>query len=232
MVHKTLQILKSLTHYYYITFLLVLRQSELIIIKLQIEFERIVDTFIEKKVGISENFLTTALANHLKENLQALYKSEKLILAGTGNNLVLKFDSAIRSDKVFWLDRSHNNLHENDFFDLIDAFVEYLNATCYTGITNYEFHYALYEKGSFYKKHLDQFKSSTSRAFSMIMYLNDNWQDEDGGELCIYHTNNVQTVTPTNSKCIFFRSSELEHEVLITHKPRMSITGWLKTNAV
>lgn len=199
---------------------------------MQIEFERLIDTFIDNKVGISENFLNTALAINLKDNLQALYVNQKLILAGTGNNSVLKFDTAIRNDKVYWLDRTHNNIHENAFFDLIDAFVVYLNATCYTGITGYEFHYALYEKGSFYKRHLDQFKSNSSRAFSMIMYLNDNWQIGDGGELCIYQNESVQTVTPTNGKCIFFKSSELEHEVLCAHKPRMSITGWLKTNVV
>ena len=28
-----------------------------------------------------------------------------------------------------------------------------------------------------------------------------------------------------------FKSSELEHEVLVTNKPRMSITGWLKVDA-
>lgn len=198
---------------------------------MQIEFERLIESYIGEKVGVSENFLSPALAMQLKENLQALYTQEKLILAGTGNNSVLKFDSTIRSDKVYWLDRAHNDIYENAFFDLVDGFVEYLNATCYAGITSYEFHYAMYEKGSFYKRHLDQFKNNTSRAFSMIMYLNDNWQVEDGGELCIYHTDTVQTVAPTNSKCIFFKSSELEHEVLCTHKPRMSITGWLKTES-
>ncbi len=28
----------------------------------------------------------------------------------------------------------------------------------------------------------------------------------------------------------FLKSSELEHEVLFSHKPPMSITSWLKTN--
>ena len=30
-------------------------------------------------------------------------------------------------------------------------------------------------------------------------------------------------------KSVFFKSNELEHEVLVTYLPRMSITGWLKT---
>ncbi len=198
--------------------------------KLQIIFERLINTYIENKIGISENFLSLALSSHLKENLHNLFNEDKLINAGTGNNSALKFDALIRSDKVYWLDRAHNDIHENSFFVLIDSFVEFLNSSCYTGITSYEFHYALYEKGNFYKKHLDQFKSNKSRAFSMIMYLNDDWQTEDGGELCIYQGDSLQTISPNNGKCVFFKSSELEHEVMITHKPRMSITGWLKTD--
>jgi SM-20-related protein len=88
----------------------------------------------------------------------------------------------------------------------------------------------MYEKGSFYKKHLDQFQNSKTRAFSMIMYLNVDWIAADGGELCIYHDDFLQTISPQNGKCVFFKSSDLPHEVLVTNAPRLSITGWLKTN--
>ena len=95
---------------------------------------------------------------------------DALRLAEIGNDQLLMHDTSIRSDKIFWLNRAPNNQYEFLFFDLIDAFVCYLNATCYAGIKSYEFHYALYEKGTFYKRHLDQFKSDDRRAFSMIMY--------------------------------------------------------------
>ena len=64
----------------------------------------------------------------------------------------------------------------------------------------------------------------------MILYLNDNWKEKDGGELTIYHNVHTQIISPLNGKCVFFKSSELEHEVLLNQKPRLSITGWLKTN--
>ncbi len=146
-----------------------------------------------------------------------------------GNDAQPIQDHRMRGDKIFWLDRAHNDPSENDFFDLMDSFVLYLNNTCYTGITGYEFHYALYEKGSFYKRHLDQFRNNKSRAYSMILYLNSGWQEKDGGELCVFHPDHVQTIAPINGKCVFFKSSEMEHEVLETNKPRLSITGWLKT---
>jgi SM-20-related protein len=197
---------------------------------LQIIFDSLIDSFIADKVGLAENFLSVALAGQLKGNLIAFYADKQLVMAGIGNNPELVRDKLWRNDKIFWLDRAHHNPYEDNFFELMDSFVLYLNRTCYTGITGYEFHYTMYEKGSFYKRHLDQFQNNKSRAYSMIMYLNADWEAEDGGELCIYHSDHLQTISPMNGKCVFFKSSELEHEVLMTQEPRLSITGWLKTN--
>jgi SM-20-related protein len=196
---------------------------------LQTIFDCLIDSFIADKVGLADNFLNASLAAHLKENLISLYANNQLLAAGIGNEARLTHDKLLRNDKIYWLDRAHENPFEILFFELMDSFVSHLNRTCYTGITGYEFHYAMYEKGSFYKKHLDQFKSNKSRAFSMIMYLNLDWKAADGGELCIYHTDYLQTISPMNGKCVFFKSSELEHEVLMTNQSRLSITGWLKT---
>ena len=195
---------------------------------LQNTFDSLIDSFLENKVGISETFLNDLLAAHLKQNLLTLYADEQMRSAGIGNDNLLTHDKLLRSDKIYWLDRAHENIHENSFFDLMDEFVLYLNRTCFTGITGYEFHYAMYEKGSFYKKHLDQFRNNKSRAFSMIMYLNLDWKIGDGGELCIYQAEIPQLISPMNGKCVFFKSDELEHEVLLANKTRLSITGWLK----
>lgn len=191
-------------------------------------FEALIASYIENKVGISENFLSDDLANNLKQNLLALQQKSLLIEAGTGNSELISYDSAVRSDSIYWLDKKNNNSFENDFFKQIEDFIIYLNQSCYTGITGYEFHYSLYEKGDFYLKHLDQFKNNPSRKYSMISYLNSNWQSSDGGELLIHQPNNNQKITPTQGKTVFFKSNELVHEVLVTHNTRMSITGWLK----
>lgn len=192
-------------------------------------FDTLIDSFIENKVGIAEDFLSGPLAANLKQNLVALFAGNQLQPAGTGNLQKVSHDTLFRSDMIYWLDRKHENTHENSFFDLMDSFVSYLNETCYTGINSYEFHYTLYEPGSFYKKHIDQFRNNDSRQYSMIMYLNEGWVDGDGGELSIHHEDNVQDISPLNGRSIFFKSNELAHEVLMTNKTRMSITGWLKS---
>jgi SM-20-related protein len=191
-------------------------------------FEDLITGYLKDKVGISEHFLSDALCEHLKDNLLLLNDHNLMKSAGIGNDGKLIFNEAIRSDIIYWLDKKHNNEHENEFFEKIDAFVSYLNQTCYTNIMSYEFHYSLYEAGDFYRKHLDQFSDNSSRQFSMVSYLNPDWKTKDGGELLIHQTNNNQMVTPTQGKTIFFKSNELEHEVLMTNERRMSVTGWLK----
>lgn len=149
--------------------------------------------------------------------------------AGVGSKGNLVHNELVRSDIIYWLDRGHKDVHENAFFDLMDAFIVYLNETCYTGITSYEFHYTLYETGSYYNRHIDQFQKNNSRKYSMVMYLNDAWEADHGGELRIHQDGNQQDISPVNGKSVFFKSDELIHEVLITNQPRMSITGWLKS---
>lgn len=196
---------------------------------MQQSFDTLINSFIESKVGIAENFLSIQLANDLKENLLHLYSEKSMLAAGTGNQQVVAHDKAVRGDVIYWLDKQHNNAHENAFFEVMDAFILYLNSSCYTGITGYEFHYTLYDTGSFYKKHLDQFRNNDSRQYSMIIYLNTDWVPADGGQLSIYHDGgDTQQIDPCSGKTVFFKSCELEHEVLLTNKPRMSITGWLK----
>lgn len=193
-------------------------------------FEDLIASYIENKVGISEHFLSTDLANNLKQNLIVLNQKSLLKDAGIGNLEKVSYDGAIRSDSIYWLDKKHNNAFENEFFAQIEAFIFYLNQSCYAGITGYEFHYSLYEKGDFYLKHLDQFKNNPSRKYSMISYLNSDWQESDGGELLIHQLDNNQKIAPTQGKTVFFKSDELVHEVLVTQNTRMSITGWLKSD--
>lgn len=90
----------------------------------------------------------------------------------------------------------------------------------------------MYDIGGFYKRHIDQFQDNSSRKYSMISYLNDDWQKSDGGELVVYQTYNNKNITPTQGKTVLFKSNELQHEVLVTQRQRMSITGWLKRDGL
>ena len=191
------------------------------------QFDILINSYLDKKVGIDDNFLTKRLSDGLQQNILQLQKDELLTAAGIGNE-VKDNKQTIRSDKIYWMDRSHDNIYEQEFLQLAENFIEHLNNTCYTGINGYEFHYALYEEGSYYGRHRDQFKNNSNRKYSLINYLNDNWLEEDGGQLLVYKDEGVQTILPQSQTAVFFKSSEMEHEVQKANRRRMSISGWLK----
>ena len=135
------------------------------------DFEDLIVSLIANNIGESNNLLSANLSKHLKLNLLKLYDSKSLRPAGIGNLEILNYNKFIRIDTIYCLDKNHNDLYENAYFKIIEDFIRYLNMTCYTGISDYEFHYSLYEVGSFYKKHIDQFQNDGNRQYSVISYL-------------------------------------------------------------
>lgn len=193
-------------------------------------YDELIDSYVDRKVGVALNFLPSDFTQELRNHIIYLIDENKLRLAKIGNSNGVTLETTIRNDEIYWLDRKHGNDTENKFLDFIEEFVQHLNRTCFTGITSYEFHYAHFEKGHFYKKHLDQFQNNNQRQYSMICYLNEDWSKNDGGELCVYKGEEKELISPTNGKCVFFKSDELEHEVLPTQTSRLSVTGWFKVN--
>jgi SM-20-related protein len=193
------------------------------------KFEELIGSYIDNQIGISNHFITKELAFLLQQNLKMLDNGDRLKIAGIGNQLVKDPGQDKRGDKIFWIDNQSKEPSERAFLNQIDQFIEYLNATCYVGINAYEFHYALYDTGSSYQRHFDQFKNNTDRKFSLIHYLNTDWLNEEGGELLIYKENKVEKIFPEMQKAVFFKSDSCEHEVSKSSRPRMSISGWLKS---
>lgn len=191
-------------------------------------FDTLIDSYLEKKVGIDNNFLSKRLSEGLQQNILQLQKEELLAAAGIGNDSINDATQKIRSDKIYWLDKSHKNSFEQEFLQLAEEFISHLNSTCYTGINGYEFHYAIYEKGSSYGRHRDQFKNNNNRKYSLISYLNEDWSEEEGGQLWLYQDKVIQRILPHARTAVFFKSDEMEHEVTQASRQRMSISGWLK----
>ena len=195
---------------------------------MQQQFDLLINSFVDNNVGIAKNFLSENLSNSLRQNIQQLQEQGQMKYAGIGNDAIADATQQMRGDKIYWMDKKNNNVHEEEFLNRVEDFIDHLNRTCYTGINDYEFHYAVYGQGSAYKKHTDQFKTDNNRKFSLICYLNDDWVAADGGQLVVYQNGEAQTISPNAQKAVFFKSDEMEHEVLLANKPRMSITGWLK----
>lgn len=192
------------------------------------QFDLLIDSYLNDHIGIAPAFLTQKLSAGLQQNIMQLQKDEMMTTAGIGNEEVKDANQKMRSDKIYWLDKKHDNYFENEFLLQAENFIEHLNNTCYAGINAYEFHYAVYEEGSFYKRHKDQFKNNDHRKFSLITYLNEDWLATDGGQLQVYQNDTMQQIQPRSQTAVLFKSDETEHEVIKANRSRMSITGWLK----
>ena len=104
-----------------------------------------------------------------------------------------------------------------------------INQRFYLGLFDFEVHFALYPANAFYKRHLDQHKNQDTRVLTAITYLNENWHQDDGGELQLY-LNNGKTISvePKAGTFVCFMSADFEHEVLPAKRERASLTGWFR----
>ena len=198
---------------------------------MHLQYESMIQGLLENGFGSLDNWFSEEEIQNLRQSLRTHYERNVFHEARIGKNEYFQKEKSIRTDQVYWLHREQANQAEQSFFEKMNGFVSYLNNTCYAGIRDYEFHYAMYPPGSFYKRHVDRFKNDNSRLFSFVTYLTESWQVGDGGELVLYYKNQAIPVFPIPGKVIFFRS-ELEHEVLLSNSDRLSLTGWLKGGSV
>lgn len=197
-------------------------------------YEQIIDALMADKYAIADIFFSSSEIDALQVSLRRKYESDGFKKSAIGNQANEKVVDAVRGDYILWLNEESADEAEKQFFSKINDFVQYLNRTCYLGITDKEFHYAVYPEGTFYKRHLDTFQNDSRRKLSMVCYLNDeDWQPEFGGELTIYLKENgretEKNIYPVKGRMVIFESQLLEHEVKPVKQQRLSITGWLKS---
>jgi len=193
-------------------------------------YENIIEDLTSKQYSIIDNFFTSEEVVALRQSLLNKYEEDAFKKSAIGNRTNEVIKKAIRGDIILWIDENNINASEQLFFNKINDLKDYLNRTCFLGINQKEFHYAIYPEGTFYKRHLDTFQNDDRRKLSFVCYLNEeNWKPENGGELVLYLEKGEEVVYPFPGKVVIFESQILEHEVKPVNTPRLSITGWLKT---
>ncbi|ESU23720.1 2OG-Fe(II) oxygenase [Flavobacterium enshiense DK69] len=198
------------------------------------KYEMIIDDLMNQKFSIADNFFAPDEVALLRKNLLRKFDERNFKKSAIGNQDREQIAEEVRGDFILWLDEQNADEAEQLYFERINDFVRYLNRTCFLGIQDMEFHYALYPEGTFYKRHLDTFQNDSRRKLSMVCYLNEeHWQMDYGGELTIYKNEDGNetelNVVPVQGRMVIFESQVLEHEVKPVRQPRLSITGWLKT---
>ena len=168
----------------------------------------------------------------LQQRAQTL-GDEVLHTAGIGRGSAQQYNSAVRRDKTLWL--SEENAIDARYLAWLNALRHGINERLFLGLFDVEAHYARYNQGDFYQKHVDALRGKSNRMLSSVLYLNDNWQTQSGGELVLYEADNTEHVLthimPTLGTLVLFLSEQFPHEVLPAQQVRHSIASWFRVRA-
>ena len=190
-------------------------------------YENITQALVTDGYIVIENALDKSLPKRL---LEVACSDIDYKQAGISSSSDLHLDKQRRRDKIHWLNEDKNV--QSEFLGFTKGLQEYLNRELYLGLNYYESHFAIYEKGDFYEKHLDAFKNSKNRVVTTVFYLNDDWSEEDGGELLVYDEDDkfLTKVQPKSNTLVVFMSEKFSHEVKPANKKRHSIAGWFRVD--
>ncbi len=195
------------------------------------QFELIIEEVLANGYAVCDDFLSKNEVQNLLKTFNTRYQAGKFKEAGIGKKSEVQKVAQIRGDEILWLENESEDLAERVLLDKNQAFVSYLNQTCYLGIKDSEIHFAKYDIGKFYRRHRDTFQAQKGRVLSVIYYLNLDWIPADGGNLLIYSVENnlekITTIAPLAGRLVCFESEKLDHEVTETFAERFSVTGWL-----
>lgn len=190
-------------------------------------FDRIADGLAEQGYAVVDQFLSQAEVDAILQLEEFQSEGSSFKKAGIGNSKSLQIQEAVRGDFIHWLDKNTAPESVKVYLQRVEELIQFLNQALFLSLKDVEVHMTVYPVGSFYKRHLDQFKQDDHRKLSVICYLNNQWKETDGGQLRMYLADKSFDVFPTAGKLVIFRSDQIEHEVLPATRPRMSITGWI-----
>ena len=191
--------------------------------------------FTEQDWVCRPGFLPGSRVEVLRRESQALYGARRFHAAGIGPAAAR--DAAVRGDEILWLEEQADSAPEavRLLREEFSALREAINGTTYLGLQDFEGHYTVYPTGARYARHVDRFKGDSRRVISVVLYLNDAWADEDGGELRLYRDDAaeqpVARILPQAGTLVCFLSAAVPHEVREARRPRLSLTGWFRHRA-
>jgi SM-20-related protein len=195
--------------------------------------EAMLDVIADALVDKGYLFLTDLVPAHISQMLLKKIQStqaHELKAASIGRGAEQQLNPDIRRDRIQWLEEQ--NEPDAQYLELMMQLKNGLNRRLFMGLFDYESHYAVYQPGAFYKKHVDALKGSQNRILTTVFFLNPHWEEADCGELIIYdeQDNELERIAPKMGHFVIFLSERFPHEVRQTLAQRNSIAGWFRVS--
>jgi SM-20-related protein len=189
---------------------------------------RIVDDLAEHGWSQQNIFLPLDLTRALAAECRKRAAEGELAPAAVGRGPFSEIREGIRGDHIQWIDPGQAEACDS-YLGLMNSLREAINRGLFLGLEDFESHFAMYPPGAFYLKHVDRFRDDDRRMVSAVVYLNDAWLPEHGGQLRMYLDNDrAHDVQPIGGCLVVFLSGEVPHEVLPATRDRLSLTGWFR----
>lgn len=192
-------------------------------------FDKLATALVLDGYAVLDNVLPAGHLALLSQRIVQLDAQSVLQPAATGRGEGRRMNDAVRSDSIRWL--QSDDAVDKLWLDFAEQLRQGLNERLFLGLFDCEAHYARYAPGAFYARHRDAFVGQRNRLVSSVLYLNDAWQDDDGGELLLFDEAGeevIETVLPQGNRLVVFLSERVPHEVRAASRPRYSVAGWFR----
>jgi SM-20-related protein len=193
---------------------------------------RITDGLAVQGWVVVDDFFGPSLTAALRGDCQTSSGQGDFRQAAVGGGERRQVRSEIRGDEILWMQQPASSEPQRTCQDRFERLRLTLNRTLQLGLFEFESHFAHYPAGAFYARHVDQFRGDRRRKLSCVLYLNESWKPEEGGELRFYLDGDgaeFEDVLPQGGRLVVFLSGRFAHEVLPARRERISIAGWFKT---
>ncbi len=187
-----------------------------------------IDALANAHYAVIPNFLSANMQQALLMELKECQETGFFHDAGIGRGSKQARNAQIRGDSMCWLE--DNFAIGQQYLQRMSAIRQQLNQAFFLGLQSFEGHYAHYQAGSYYQRHVDRHQDYDARVVSAVCYLNHDWPQDAGGELNLYNANHelLLTLPPQGGTLVLFMSADMPHEVLVANRARYSIAGWFR----
>ena len=198
-----------------------------------LQSEKILEELSSSGFSIVSDFLAPGFVERLCEDLNQLRSNNAFHEARVGQGAKSSLEQSIRRDSISWFEPQSLSQVQKELWEHLERLKRQMNVGLFLGLWDFEGHYAIYQPGGFYDRHLDRFKTDDLRKVSVVLYLNSDWTDADGGELALFLDSAAEPllIQPRSGTAVFFLSDRIEHQVRATSRERLSFAGWFRTRS-
>jgi SM-20-related protein len=180
-------------------------------------------------LSVRDGFLATSQIRALADCARLRRARGDFDAARIGGAPSLQRREDIRGDSTCWI-TPPLWAAEQSLLEELERLRLQLNRESLLGLFELELHYAWYPPGTGYERHVDQPQGRMQRLVSLVLYLNEDWTPEAGGELRIFDAaDGHRDIAPVAGRLVCFLTPGREHAVLPTQRDRLSVSGWFRT---